>query len=177
MATPTSLNSLLTVSSNNVDIRSASGPQVTFSTQYPFGKLDKTNNVSFQNISILFKNEPPNPAGTPGNTGPIKTLVYSFAHGYKYVPSTWFLMQNPSNVGVGLEPAYQQEGGIIIATDEANFTGAIMQILVDQTNVNLYVWKYYDSTNSPALPNIQGFSLNIRIYVFAGDLTGTPAGS
>lgn len=177
MATPTSLNSLLTISSNNVDVRSATGPQVTFSTQYPFAKLDKTNTVSFQNISILFNHEPPNPAGTPGNTGPIKTLVYQFPHGYKYLPSTWMMCQNPTNTGVGLQPAYFQESFIIIATDEGFYTAAELHIQVDATNVYLYVWKYYDQTDAPALPNIQGFTLNIRVYVFAGDLTGTTAGS
>ena len=97
MAAPTSLNSLLTVSSNNIDIRTANGPQVTFSTQYPFGKLDKTNNVSFQNISILFKNEPPIPPGTPGNTGPLKTLVYSFPHGYRTLRMSVLVLNLPIN--------------------------------------------------------------------------------
>lgn len=173
MAAPSSLNSVLTISSNNVDVRTATGSQVTFSTSYPFGKLDKTNPVSFQNISLLFNHEPPTPNGT--SVFSQTTLVYQFAHGYKYVPSVWFLMQNPTNVGIGLEPNYQQEGGIIIATNEGNFTAAVMTINVDATNVYFYVTKTY--TSGDTLPNIQGFTLNIRVYVFAGDLTGTPAGS
>lgn len=177
MATPNSLNSLLTISSNNVDVRSASGPQVTFSTQYPFSKLDKTNTVSFQNINILFNHEPPNPPGTGGNVGPLITNVYTFPHGYTYVPSTWMMCQNPTNTGVGLQPAYFQESFIILATDEGFYTAAELHIRVDNKNVYLDVWKFYNTADAPALPNIQGFSLNIRVYVFAGDLTGTTAGS
>ena len=172
---PTSLNSLMTVSSNGVDVNAASGPQIIFSSQYPFAKLDKTNTVSFQNIALLFAHEPPNPNGT--SVFQITTLVYQFPHGYKYVPSTWFLMQNPTNSGVGLQPNYQQEGGIIIATDEGNFTAAILTMQADATNIYFYVTKYYTAGDSQPLPNILGFSLNIRVYVFAGDLTGTAAGS
>lgn len=172
---PNSLNSVMTVSSNGVDVNNATGPQILFSSQYPFAKLDKTNKVSFQNISLFFAHEPPNPDGL--TTFLVSTLVYQFPHGYKYVPSTWFLMQNPTNSGVGLQPSYQQEGGIIIATDEALFTAAILRIEVDATNIYLYVDKRYIQGDSQPLPNILGFSLNIRIYVFAGDLTGTPFGS
>lgn len=172
---PTSLNSIMTVSSNGVDVGAATGPQVIFSSQYPFGKLDKTNKVSFQNISILFNREPPNPNGTTQTL--LTTLVYQFPHGYKYVPSTWFLMQNPSNTGVGIQPAYQQEGGTVIATDEFLLTAAIIRMQADATNIYFYIDKYYTQGDSQPLPNIQGFSLNIRVYVFAGDLTGTPAGS
>lgn len=168
---------IMTVSSNNVGVKGASITQTIFSSQYPFSKLDKTNNVSFQNIALLFAHEPPNPAGTVGNTGPIKTLVYPFAHGYNYVPSTWVMVQNPTNTGVGQQPPYFQESWPIIRTDANNYTAAELHLQVDATNVNFYVWKYYDNTNTPSLPNILGFSLNIRVYVFVGDLTGTTAGS
>lgn len=172
---PTTQNSLLTVSANGVDVNTATGPDVIFSSQHPFAKLDKTNTVSFQNIALFFQNEPPNPSGIGIDTGPRTTLVYQFPHGYTYVPSTWFLMQNPSNTGVGLQPSYQQEGGIIIQTDPFNY--AIIRMQVDATNIYFYVDKYYSTFASEPFPNIIGFSLNIRVYVFAGDLTGTPAGS
>lgn len=169
--------SILSISQNGVDVRGATGSQLLFSTQYPFGKLDKTNPVSFQNISIFFADEPPNPAGTLGNTGPIKTLVYSFPHGYNYVPSTWIMCQNPDITGVGLQPAYFQESFIILATDEGFYTAAELHTTVDAENFNIWVWKYYDQSDTPPFPNIQGFSLNIRVYIFVGDLSGTSAGS
>lgn len=172
---PTTLNSIMSVSQNGVDVNSATGPQVIFSSQYPFAKLDKTNTVSFQNISLLFNREPPNPNGT--SVFLTTTLVYQFPHGYKYIPSTWFLMENPTNSGVGLQPAYQEEGGIIIATDELLFTAAVLRMQADATNIYFYVDKFYTAGDSQPLPNIQGFSLNIRVYVFVGDLTGTTAGS
>lgn len=176
---PIILNSLMTISQNNIDIKAATGPQAIFSTQFPFTKLDKTKTASFQTINLLFNREPPNPDGTI-NKGPLTTLVYQFAHGYNYIPSTWFLMQNPSQTGLGLQPLYQQEGGIILETNESFFAAALFRMQVDATNVYFYVDKYYDGTgggSSGPLPNIKGFSLVIRVYVFAGDLTGTPAGS
>lgn len=166
-------SNVMSVSQNGVDLRNASASQLVFSSQYPFAKLDRTNNVSFQNISILFNTEPPNPDGISVFT--LTTLVYKFAHGYTYVPSTWFMMQNPSPGSVGLQPAYQQEGGDIIITNEADGTSAVLSMQADSTNVYLYVTKNY--TSGDTLPNIQGFSINIRIYVFAGDLTGTTGGS
>ena len=165
----------ITVTSNNVDIATSSGSEVIFSAQYPFAKLDKTNTVSFQNIALFFAHEPPNPNGT--SVFQTTTLVYQFAHGYNYVPSTWFMMQNPTNTGVGLQPNYQQEGGIIIATDELYYTAAVLTMNADATNVYFYITKYYTAGDSQSLPNIYGFSLNIRVYVFVGDLTGTTAGS
>jgi len=170
---PNSLNTIMSISQNGVDVKEASGSQLIFSSQYPFAKLDKTNKVSFQNIALLFENEPPNPDGVTNFLQ--TTLVYQFPHGYTYVPSTWFLMQNPTNTGIGLQPAYQQEGGIIINTNAFPFAAAIFRMEVDSQNVYFYVDKYFTSGDTP--PNIQGFSLNIRVYVFAGDLTGTPAGS
>ena len=178
--TPTSLNGLMSISANGVDVKGATGADLIFSDKYPFAKLDKTNNVSFQTINLLFNNEPPNPSGGGGDIGPKTTLVYQFPHGYNYVPSTWFLMQNPSQTGLGLQPLYQQEGGIILATNEGFFAAAIFRMQADNKNVYFYVDKYYDGSGGGAsgpLPNIRGFSLVIRVYVFAGDLTGTPAGS
>ena len=136
--------------------------------------------ITEETINLLFNNEPPNPSGGGGDIGPKTTLVYQFPHGYNYVPSTWFLMQNPSQTGLGLQPLYQQEGGIILATNEGFFAAAIFRMQADNKNVYFYVDKYYDGSGGGAsgpLPNIQGFSLVIRVYVVAGDLTGTPAGS
>lgn len=164
------MSNLITISQNNVDVRNAKGNQVLFSAQYPFAKLDKTNTVSFQNITLFFNNEPPNPSG--GSFGPVTTLVYSFPHGYTYVPSTWFLMQHVGGDTSSQKPIYQQEGGTISLVNA--LTVASLRMQADDAKCYFYVDKTSDGTN---FANIQAVTLVIRVYVFAGDLTGTAAGS
>jgi hypothetical protein len=170
------IGNIVSVSQNGVGVKDAFGVEQLFSVKNPFAKLDKTKPSSFRNIRLLFNHEPPNPDGLIA-FGPLTTLVYQFAHGYDYVPSTWFLMQNLAQTGVGLQPAYQQEGGTVIETDAGFFTAAILRVNADKDNVYFYVDKYYQQGDGQPLPNILGFTLLIRVYVFAGDLTGTVAGS
>lgn len=162
------MDNILSVSQTGVDVRTATGDELIFSSQYPFAKLDKTNTVSFQNFTILFNKEPPNPSGSGSKT----TLLYQFAHGYKYVPSTWFLMQHVDGGYTSANPIYQQEGGVITQTNPATY--AIFTMNVDTQNCYFYITKFSDGTHNVT---VQGIFLNIRVYVFAGDLSGTVAGS
>jgi hypothetical protein len=174
--------SVLSISQNNVDVSQATDKQLVFNDKYPFHKLDKSKTVSFQNIRLFFNTEPPNPTGVyPTDVGPVTTLVYSFPHGYKYTPATWFLMSNVTSSGTGLQPAYQQEGGyggffgaLILETNELDFTAAILRVTADSTNVNFYVDKYWSNPGgaNPTPANIAAFTLLIRVYVFAEDLLG-----
>jgi hypothetical protein len=164
-------NNLMQVSQIGTTTKTATGSQVTFNTKYPFAKLDKTNLVSFQNISIQFYNEPPAPSGTYPDIGPTTTLVYQFVHGYTYVPSTWFLMQVTPSSTVSYPPvSYQQEGTNSFFLYLGPGSGASLTITADATNVYFYVNKYYGG--SFGLPNIIGYVLNIRAYVFVDDLSG-----
>lgn len=82
------------VTSSGTSVQQATGPNVLLSMNNPFTKLDVTNPVSFQTISLLFNHEPPQPvAPTPLFTD---TLVYQFKHGYDYVPAIWLMWQNPT---------------------------------------------------------------------------------
>ena len=92
-----------TVASSGNNVSTALGSNITLNSNYPFTKLDTQNIVSFQTIQILFNNEPTQP--TPGNTQ-VSTLLYSFPHGYNYIPSIWLGWQNtaatyPSTPGSG----------------------------------------------------------------------------
>lgn len=161
------MSQLITVSANGVDVKNAKGSDVLFSTAFPFAKLDTTNTVSFQIISIFFNNDPPSPAF--GNA-PIKTQVYQFKHGYTYVPSTWFLLQFDS--ASRQTPGYQYENGIIQVSsvaDNANY--AEFDVSIDQTNVTFYITKNTINNIDP-LSEIFGYTLNIRSYVFVEDLLG-----
>ena len=93
----------ITVASSGNNVSTALGSNITLNSNYPFTKLDTQNIVSFQTIQILFNNEPTQP--TPGNTQ-VSTLLYSFPHGYNYIPSIWLGWQNtaatyPSTPGSG----------------------------------------------------------------------------
>lgn len=80
------------VSTTGRDVQVASGPEQLLNMKYPFTKLDTTKTVSFQTLSILFNNDPPQPSALSYTS----TLIYSFPHPYTYVPSVWMQWQNPS---------------------------------------------------------------------------------
>lgn len=172
MGPTNNLNNIISVSQNGLDVRGASGPQLLFSARDPFAKLDKTKATSFQNIRLLFNHEPPDPNGTT-DFGPLTTLVYQFPHGYDYVPSTWFLLQIISGGPV----RYQQESAEILLVNALFYTSAVFRVSIDKDNVYFYIDKYYDAGGGGPTAHILGFTLLIRQYVFAGDLTGTVAGS
>lgn len=147
------------------------GPsKVIFTTKYPFAKLDTqlgidlTKNpvsgpVSFQNISIIFKNEPPVTAG-----GTQSTLIYKFKHGYDYMPTWWVLYQNTIGSNDSAQWNYGNEGSVIVSTLEA-FNFAQLIINVDTKYMYIYVFKSWASALDPA-PNIKNFMITIRAYIF-----------
>lgn len=82
------------VAANGSDIKSATGVNSLLSMNNPFTKLDTTNIVSFQTISLLFNSEPPQPpAVAPFYSN---TLLKQYKHGYNYTPSVWMMWQNGS---------------------------------------------------------------------------------
>lgn len=164
-------NGPISVSSAGTSLQNASGAQVTFNTRYPFHKLDSTNINSFQVVTILFGAEPPNPVAPTSTATYSESLVYSFAHGYTYVPSTWFLLSLD-----GFATTIGPEGNAFLVQGQIpGSTNAILNIRVDATNVNFYVtktWGYVFGTPDPVAPNVFGLTVSIRSYVFVEDLLG-----
>jgi hypothetical protein len=156
------MSSIITVSKAGSDTRSATGSNVLFNATNPFAMLDTANTASFQNISIFFNNDPPFP-GVAGTS--IKTLIYSFPHGYTYTPQTWTLYQNNNGSGGG-NLSYGYEDSVIASQPGLNF--AYLHVEADATNINIYVLKV--ASLVPANPNIQAFTLKLRIYVFVEDI-------
>ena len=157
------MRGVVVVSANGSDTRSASGAQILFNADNPFSKLDTTNTVSFQNINLLFNSDPPVP-GVGGTS--IVTKVYSFPHGYSYVPQTWVLYQNDSGTGNSSSLTYGYEDSTIASQPGFNF--AYLHVEADATDVNIYVNKTAGLV--PTNPSIQGFTLKLRIYVFVDDI-------
>lgn len=183
------------VSASGVNVQAAAGPKSLLSLNAPMTKLDTTNIVSFQTISLLFNHEPAQP--TYG--APTDTLLYQFAHGYTYIPAIWLTWQNPAPAypaapGVGAtalrlnafgdETAAFNIPGIGTATQlsiyadlmyndpvfgTGNFTDAFLYAVVDATNVSIYVRKVVllQTSGGADLPIfIIGTTANMRVYVF-----------
>jgi hypothetical protein len=146
------------------------GPeQVIFTTKYPFAKLDTQlgvdlttdppqGPVSFQNISIFFNTDPPNPA-----SGTLTTLVYSFAHGYDYVPTYWVLFRNDNASNSDAAATYGNEGSVIAST--STLTYAQLLVTVTKTHFNVFVLKSRDPLD-PGPQNIVGYTIKLRTYIF-----------
>lgn len=155
-------NGPIVVSAPGTSLTGANASNITFSTRNPFHKLDSTNSNSFQIITIFLSHETPNP--TIGNT--LDTIVYQFAHGYTYVPSTWFLVSlNNFTTVLGSEGVW-----IIGNATGTNPVLAKLNITVDATNVYFTVSKTWFTGGVP--PSVLGFFLSIRSYIFIEDLLG-----
>lgn len=156
------------VTSKDAAVDSAALKEQLLNTKWPFAKLDVTNPVSFQNIRIVFNNDVP----YNGDGSARRTDVYQFKHGAvdpktgkKLVPQFWILGKN-SNTTPGAQ-AYFTGGGQIAAITA--FSPVVFGVEVDDTNVYLYVVKYYDNI-TPQNTNIAGTILQIRCYIFVEDL-------
>ncbi len=162
----------ISISQNGKSISTATQQELLFNTAIPFAKIDSTKKASFKVVTILFGKEPPNPA-TPTSTATFSnTLIYQYEHGYKYTPSTWFL--------ISLDGFLSTEGAegsmILISGQLPASTNAKLNITVDDTYVKIYVykeWGYVFGQPDPVPPNVIGLSVSIRAYIFAEDLTGT----
>lgn len=154
------------VSTDEIDAKGAAMRDLLLSTRYPFHKLDVTKRESFQNISLNFVNEPPTPDGV--GTTSLETTVYRFEHGYTYIPAVWVLYQN---LYVTATVLYGYRENIINTISAGSF--AFLVTYVDDKYVTFKVRKNYfiaDPLNPPALPNIAGYKLKLRCYVFAEDV-------
>ena len=164
-------NGPISVSAPGKSLIGATAQDITFSTRYPFAKLDSTNQNSFEVISLFFNTEPPNPPSNASGTTHSNTLVYKYAHGYTYTPSTWFLL-SLNNFTSTLGP----EGSMILVSGQLpGSTNAIFNITVDDTYVYFYIyktWGYVFGTPDPNPPNIIGYTVSIRAYIFVEDLLG-----
>jgi len=132
--------------------------KVLMNSKYPFAKLDTLNPASFQNLSIFFSREPPGP--TLGAGGTVVTQLYQFAHGYTYLPQTWFLFQSSdATYTYGDETV-----GIITSPNVGSLAKIIVSI--DSTNITISISKSFSVALGGALPIVASMTVRLRIYVF-----------
>lgn len=155
----------ISVSKKGLSVNIAGNEDIIFNTRYPFAKIDTTNPVSFQIINIAFFNEPPRPALDSGLN--VKTLIYKYAHGYDYIPSTYFLISKNN-----FQEVLGAEGSLIAGNYTAFGQYAAFEVEVDATYIYFYV-NVYDIGIFDSYVTVAGTNLSIRAYVFVNDLSGT----
>jgi len=158
----------ISVSAPGNSLTGAVGQNITFSTQYPFHKLDSTKPISFQIITLFMNKDTPAPAAASGFSATNKTLVYSFPHGYSYVPSSWFLVSiNNFQTVLGSEGSWLVGNASGVSTANAQ-----INIEVDANNVNFYISKFWLNDGVTQAPSVLGLFISIRSYIFIEDLLG-----
>lgn len=152
------------ISTPNTDVNSSDASQLLMSSSYPFLKIDTQSDVAYQTLLLLFSNDPPAAAfGTTQTTG-----VYSFAHGYKYVPKVWALFTTVVQATSPETPQQYFLDNGLIAQQLPGQDATYMYIGADSTNVYIYVAKSdFGGGNS----NLIGASYKITTFTFVDDLT------
>lgn len=155
------------ISTPGIDSRKANKSQLLMSSSSPFLKLDTQSQTSFQTVLLLFNNDPPEPVYP---TIYSLTVVYKFAHGFKYTPRVWSLFQVVTPpIGTHFTQSYFQDVGVIgahTADDEVE-----MYISADSTYVYINVNKFNDGLGDPN--NLIGTLIKFTIFTFVDDLSGT----
>jgi hypothetical protein len=150
------------ISQPGVSVSNAKTSQIVMNTAHPFIKLDTQNPKAFQNILLLITTDPPEPA--PGAA--TYTTVYSFPHGYTYIPSleTLFFVTSPPPSTVTYQ-TYFQDSGIIGQKTLAD--QAKLYAVADAKNVYFIIRK----TSGTGTPNLlTGTTIQIGQHVFLDDI-------
>ena len=158
------------ISAKGKDAKAASGTDVFLNVKYPFAKLDVRNPKSFQNINLVFTNDTPEPPADSTSD----TLVYSFSHGYSYVPSVWVLVQVAAAPPLfpNIVYPYFQDRGVCVDNGTTFYLPYFYTTIVG-SNVYFYISKIRSSLMGNVTTNITGLQLKIRCYVFAEDITSS----
>ena len=158
-------NGPIVVTTGVAPLGSSAGSQLTFTTKYPFAKLDTTNLKSFQVVSILLTKDVTSPGSVNSSAS---TQIAFFPHGYTYIPSTWALVSTD-----GFQTVSGQEESFVYGSNSGvGVSSANLYITADATNIYFTISKFWGGAD-PQPPNLTGLFLTIRLYVFVEDLTGT----
>ena len=149
------------VSQNDTSVNDTT-KALLMSTKYPFMKLDTTNEAAAKDITLIFNNDPPNPGS---GEAPITTKVYSYLHGYDYIPAFWVIGFNQvPPIAAGTSDYFYCDFGLI--ADNGVPGSAYFSAETTKTHMNFYVTKYFFSEAI----NMIGAVLRIRSYIFVDSL-------
>lgn len=155
----------IVITAPGTDVTGAPTAQVIMDTSKPFLKIDTQTTTGFQTLTLLITTDPPEPVGPATDA---YTVVYKFAHGYKYIPSveTLFFVTNPPP-GATFTQTYFQDSGQIGAhtVDDAVFLYAV----TDATYVYFVIDKFNDQSGLGQANLLTGTNINITTHVFVDD--------
>lgn len=145
------------------DALSGAESKITMNTDHPFIKIDTQNNKGFQTITMLITTDPPEPVGT----GTRYTTIYSFDHGYKYIPSIESLVFVSSPpLATSFTQTYFQDSGILAT--HGVLDQAKLYIVPTATTVYFIIAKTNFGGGSANL--LTGTNLQITTHVFVEDI-------
>jgi hypothetical protein len=143
-----------------------SSAKMVMNTAHPFIKIDTQNTNGFLTLTLSIVNDPPEPAGVATDS---YTALYSFMHGYKYIPSPEVLF-NVTNFAPGLSGgmAYFLESGFL--GGHTVFDGAYLYAVADATKVYIVCHKYKDAGAGGLSNTLTGTNVTITTHVFVDDI-------
>lgn len=169
--TPTDPNHGLLVTKPGVNQGTAGRFDYLINSIDPMIKLDATKSISFQNISLTFLSDPPEPPGI----AELSTVVYSFDSTYGYVTRMWALAQVVTAPTAA--PAFYQQYFQTIGVISSNtaFDYAALQIETAPYDgakmpIELRIRKYKDTASGGLANNLAGCKILVRVYVFVDGL-------
>lgn len=155
------------VTSPGASVQDAPTSKLIMDTSKPFIKIDTQNPTGFQTITLLITTDPPEPPLIPG--GNTYTVVYQFAHGYKYVPSVEALFNVTSPPpGTAFSQDYFLDRGLIGQHTAAD--GAFLYAATDATNVYFIVNKFIDGSGTGMANLLSGTNIDISVHVFVEEV-------
>lgn len=151
---------VLKVSLPGIDVKTATPEECAVHSDFVAPKIDVSRG-HFVTIDIDFKNEPPAPDPSGGET---HTIVYRHPHGYGYKPQVWAHVDY-QQVGGGATfgPAGPVFLGANSVEDETD-----LSVTADKDNVYITIDKYtFPLFGSPVPYEIAGQLISVRLYIMA----------
>lgn len=144
------------ITAPGTDVVNAPVNKVVMNTSNPFIKIDTQNPKGFQTILLLITTDPPEG---------VYTTVYSFAHGYTYIPSleTLFYISNPPPATLAYQIYFQDSGFLAVQSFVTNYT--LIYAVADAINVYVIVDKSHSTANL-----LTGTNIQITTHVFVEDV-------
>lgn len=152
------------ISQPGIAVSNATNSQISLNSRLPFIKLDTQNPKAFQTILLLITTDPPAPVSPATENW---TTVYSFAHGYKYIPSLETLFYIPTTPADStFTQTYFQDSGRLSSKSSQNY--AEIYAVANATNVYFIVHRYNITTDPVNL--LTGTNVQITVHVFLEDI-------
>lgn len=146
------------------DVYNAKTQYVSLDTTKPMFKIDTQTGKGFISLTLIIVTDPPEPVGPATDK---YTVLYQFAHTYKYVPSleSLFYVTTPPP-GAAFTQTYFQDFGQVGAHTVAD--AVYLFAVADNTNVYIICDKYNAGGGLANL--LTGTNVDITLHTFVDDI-------